>query len=153
MAPISAAGPAHPTPASTGRLSPLPRREDLLVQRYPRAVNLAATLAEAFPQMGDTSKPAHYAALEARCAVRGEAAFSRDCIAFADERGIEPTGLGWFAAVVADIPETAAPRKPGELPRWGDPDFDDPTAYPDYNAYQARSAPASAVPITGPSIR
>jgi uncharacterized protein YdaU (DUF1376 family) len=58
----------------------------------------------------------------------------------------------WLARK-AGAPPPPPQRPPGANPVWGDPDFDDPTAYADYNAFEARSAPADAVPITGPSIR
>jgi hypothetical protein len=92
--------------------------------------------------------------LEARCATRSAVLFAHDCCAWVVATGTEPKSLGLFAKVLDEIPEAPEARPPGTNPRPGDPDFNDPAAWVDHNAFQARTVPVDRAPrIEGGAVR
>lgn len=67
----------------------------------------------------------------------------------------QPGTLAYFAQVLADEAlrrqHAPAAREPGQLPSSGDPDFDDPSAYPSTEAFFRRNG--TPMRVEGPAVR
>jgi hypothetical protein len=115
-------------------------------ERFPHAFALLDLLADDFPDTAPVANDAQLGALDREAQRRGgAAALAEACVAFVEARGGRAPGtVAYFASVIPDLPaarDIAArtpARKPGENPKPGDPDFNDPDAWHDFDAFLAR---------------
>jgi hypothetical protein len=129
-------------------------RDAQRARRFPLVTRLHELLAVPFPDITRPATEQDEMQLEARCATRSPILFAHDCCAWVVATGTEPKSLGLFAKVLDEIPEAPEARPPGTNPRPGDPDFNDPAAWGDHNAFQARTVPVDRAPrIEGGAVR
>lgn len=159
VTPSRAVPPVPPVPsaeAAAAAAAPtrLPTREERLAARWPLASHLAAGAAEAWGHHVSLPKTeTDRQAVEQAVGQLGDVGALQevldDVAAAIDAGRLEetPSSLGWCVRALqraAARPPAPPARGPRENPRPGDPDFNDPDAWWDYDAFLRRDAGAGA---------